>query len=103
MLKPQPIFSCFVTCQMHRAHQDVGQALVALVLEMVLGQPQRVEAEAVHRLGDRFELVVDAGELVVVEAPLIGRGRVLPVIGEIDVAGIDGGEFVDHDLVPPGA
>src|SRR3954447_21046563 len=63
---------------------------------MVLGQPQRVVAAAVHLLRDRFELVVDAGERRVVEAPLVGRRRILPVIGKIDVPGIDRHEFVDH-------
>ena len=35
---------------MHRQHEDVGNALVALVLEVVLGQPQRVVAQRIHLL-----------------------------------------------------
>ena len=43
--------------QVHRQHQDVGHALVALVLEVVLGQPERVEAQRVHLLGDGLRLL----------------------------------------------
>ena len=39
--------------QVHRQHQDVRDALVALVLEVVLGQPERVVAELVHHLARR--------------------------------------------------
>ena len=64
MLKPQPILRFFVTCARCTAHiRMLGRHLVALVLEMVLGQPQRVVAEPVHLLGDRLGLVEDAGEL----------------------------------------
>ncbi len=37
--------------EMHRQHQDVGDALVAFSLEMVLGEPERVVAECVHATG----------------------------------------------------
>ena len=93
---PQPL--CDMR-QMHRAHQDVRQALVAFGLEMVLGQPQRVVAELVHHLGDRFGLVEDRGELVVRIAPLVGRSGVLTMVGDVDVAGVDRHELVDHPFV----
>ncbi len=82
--------------QMHRQHQDVRNALVALVLKMMLGEPQRVVAEPVHLFGDRLGLFEDAGQMLVRIAPLIGRGRILAAVGKIDVAGIDRGEFGDH-------
>src|ERR1700730_2338423 len=66
---------------------------------MVLGQPQRVIAEFVHHLGDRLGLVEDGGELVVRIAPLVGRGGILTMIGDVDVTGIDRHELVDHPLV----
>ena len=51
--------------QVHREHQDVGDALVAFALEVVLGEPERVEAEAVHRLRDRLGRVEHADQLLV--------------------------------------
>ena len=81
---------------MHRHHQDVGQALVAFVLEMMLGEPQGLVAERVHALGDRLGFFKDAGEVLVRIAPLVGRGGVLAAVGEIDVAGVNSGKFCDH-------
>ena len=45
---------------MHGQHQDVGDALVAFVLEMVLGEPERVEAQRIHLLGDGLCLLEHA-------------------------------------------
>ncbi len=86
--------------QMHRHHQDIRETLVAFVLEMMLGEPQGLVAQLIHLLGDRLGLFIDAGEMLVGIAPLIRRSGVLPAIGKIDMAGINGGEFVDH-LGPP--
>ena len=49
-------------------------------------------------LGDRLGLVEHAGEVRVGEAPLVRRRGVLAAIRQIDVAGVDGGEFRDHGL-----
>ena len=57
--------------EMHRRHQQVGNDLVALVLEMMLRQPQRVPAGFVHHPGDRLGLLEDAGEMRVGEPPLV--------------------------------
>src|ERR1700738_1595973 len=72
------------------------------MLEMVPGQPQSVVTEFVHDLGDRLGLVEYRGELAVGIAPVVGRGRVLTVVGDVDVTGIDRHEFVDHLLSSPG-
>src|SRR5882724_4921659 len=72
------------------------------MLEMVLGQPQSVVAQFVHDLGDRLGLVKHRGELVVGIAPVVGRGCVLTVVGDVDVTGIDRHEFVDHLCSSPG-
>ena len=53
MLKPQPnLMRSRQVGQVHGQHQDVRDALVALALEVVLGQPEDVVAAAVHQLGD---------------------------------------------------
>src|SRR6516162_1072320 len=88
--------------QMHGAHQNVRQALVAFVLEMMLGEPQRVVAALVHRLGDRFGLVEDRSELVVRITPIVRRGGILIMVGDVDMTGIHRHEFVDHGLSSPG-
>src|ERR1700730_7368931 len=72
------------------------------MLEMVPGQPQSVVTEFVHDLGDRLGLVEYRGELAVGIAPVVGRGCVLTVVGDVDVTGIDRHEFVDHLLSSPG-
>ena len=42
--------------EVHSKHQVVGDALVVFVLKMVLGEPQDLEAEIVHLLGNRLGL-----------------------------------------------
>jgi hypothetical protein len=95
MLNPQPILRRRVTC-VHRHHQDVGQALVALVLEVMLGEPDRVVPALVHHAGEAFRLLEDGGQLLVREAPLVGRSRQLAHVGQVHVAGIDRRELRDH-------
>jgi len=82
--------------QVHRRHEEIRQALVALVLEVVLGQPDRVVAQLVHRPGDGVRLREHRRQVLVPVAPLVGRGGHLAHVGQIDVAGIDGGEPGDH-------
>ena len=54
-------------------HDQVRQHLVALVLEVVLGEPHRVETELVGGLGPIDQVLV-AGEDVVVAVPAGGAG-----------------------------
>src|ERR1700730_18265452 len=86
--------------KMHRQHQVVGDALVAFMLEMVLREPQGVEAERVHLLGDALGLLEHARQMLVRITPLVGRSGVLSPVGKIDVARIHRGEFRDHDRPP---
>src|SRR5262249_1691055 len=75
---------------------EIGEDLVALALEMVLGGPQRLEAELIHHAGDvargeeRF-----AQALVRVEA-VIRRVAVAADVGELDLADVEDVEFLDH-------
>jgi hypothetical protein len=86
---------------MHCRHQQVRHHFVALELEVMLGEPQRVPSVPVHQLRDRLGLGEHAGEVLVGIAPLVGRRGVLAAVGQIDVAGIDGGEFADHAVFLP--
>src|SRR5205823_6774269 len=76
--------------------QEVGNDLVALVLEMVLREPDRVIARLVHAFRDGVGLVEDRRQALVGEAPLVGGRRVLAHVRQVHVAGVDGREFGDH-------
>ncbi len=73
--------------EVQRHHHDVGDALVAFALEMMLGHPEGVVAETVHELRHALRLVEDGGELLVRIAPLVGGRRVLAHVAKVDVAG----------------
>ena len=75
---------------------QVGQALVALVLEVVLGGPQRVVAEVVHELGDVARGQEDLGEALVGIAAVVGGRAVEADIVELDLADIEDVEAFDH-------
>ena len=80
---------------------QVGQALVALALEVVLGRPQHVVAEPVHVLRD----VARGGECLAQAfigiAPVVGRRAGKADIVELDLADIEDVEFLIMLLFPP--
>ncbi len=65
---------------------EVGDDLVALVLEVVLGQPHGVEAEPVHRPGPVGQVVVAGHDVVVAVAPLDRQGPGVAGVGHGDRA-----------------
>ena len=73
---------------MDAQHQQVGNALVALVLEMVLRHPKRVVPVFVHAAGHGLDLRKHCDEVLVGIPPLIHRRRVLAHVVEIDVSGV---------------
>src|SRR5262249_10227297 len=75
---------------------QVGQALVALALEVVLGGPQHVVAEAVHGLRDVAGGEESLAQPLVGIAPVVGRRTVEPDIVELDLADIEDVEVLDH-------
>ena len=80
-------------------HQ-VRQALVAFTLKVVLGGPQRVVAEVVHRLGDVAGGEEDLGEAVVGIAAVVGGGAVEADVVEVDLADVEDVEAFDHGAFP---
>ena len=73
--------------QVDEQHQQVGQALVALVLEVVLGGPEVVVSQPVHCGDYGLRLGEDAGELIVGKAAIIdGCPRQADVV-HVQVAG----------------
>ena len=78
-------------------HQ-IGQALVALVLEVMLGGPQRVVAAFVHHLGDVAGGEEHLGEALVGIAPVVGGCAVEADVVEVDLADIEHVEAFDHGV-----
>src|SRR5437867_4484247 len=84
-----------------RELDQVWEALVALVLEVVLGRPQRVVAEGVHLLGDVFRRPEHLGEAGVgVATGVGGRARQADVL-ELDLTNVQGVKSLDHRAVHP--
>ncbi len=79
---------------------QVGEDLVALALEVVLGRPQDVEAEPVHGLRDVARGRKGLPQPLVGIAPVVGRGAVEADIVELDLADIEDVEVSDHLVVP---
>ena len=82
--------------EVHRHHQEVGDAFRAFGLEMVLGHPEGVVAEPVHALGVVHRLVQHAGQFLVrIPAVVDWRAGVARVL-QIDRADVGTVEFCDH-------
>jgi hypothetical protein len=86
--------------QMHRHHQEVGDALGAFALEMMLGHPEAVVAEAVHQLGHVLGLAQRGGQMPVVVAPLVDRRAAIADVVEVGMAGKQAVKLGDHGVFP---
>ena len=85
-----------------RAEEDqVGEDLVPLVLEVVLGRPQGVVAELVHVLGDVLRRLEGLDEPLVRIAALVGRSAVEADIVELDLPDVQRRELADHFALHP--
>jgi len=85
--------------QMDGRHQDVGDALVSLVLEVMLGEPESVVSVLVHAPRDRLGLLEHRGQVLVGIAPFVRRRGHLAHVAQIDVARIDGRELPNHVIL----
>src|SRR5206468_11109917 len=78
-------------------------ALVAFVLEVVLGQPQGLVPELVHRLGE-LERGVERLDHALVRIPaVVGRRARVPTVLQLDVSDIEGRKALDHAGLSAGA
>ena len=85
--------------------QEVGQAFVAFALEVVLGEPQGVIAEAVGGLGYLVGDGEGGGEVLVGEKAVVGGGARVAEIIDVDVACVEDTEFFGascYKPLPPG-
>ena len=82
--------------QVDEHHQQVGNDLVALVLEVMFRRPEAVIPQPVHQLGDLLAAVEDGDEAVVVEPPVVDRGGLQPQVPQVHVAGVKAAKVLDH-------
>ena len=75
--------------KMHAHHQQIRNTLVALVLEVVLGEPEGVEAEAVHANCNRLGFAEHRYQVIIVITSVVGGCLVLTHVTEIDMTGIE--------------
>jgi hypothetical protein len=80
---------------------EVGEDLIALVLEVVLGRPQAVVAQLVHVLGDVLGGVKGLRQPLVPVAPVVGRRSLEPHVLQLDLADVEYREFGDHLALQP--
>ena len=71
--------------EVHRQHQIVGDALVAFVLEVMLGEPEACRSRARPSSWRSPRSSRDARQVLVRIAALVGGGGVLPAVGKVDV------------------
>ena len=75
-VEPRPYLQLLCDAgQVHGQHEDVGDALVALSLEVVLGEPQGVVAQVVHEPCHVDRAVKRGDEVIVGVESFIDRGR----------------------------
>src|SRR5262249_25479520 len=84
-----------------RELDEVREALVALVLEVVLGGPERVIAEVVHQLGDVARGEKRLGEPLAAVAPRVRRAPLPPVFPPLRLAGGGPVNPLDPPAFPP--
>ena len=88
--------------QMDIEHQEVGDALVTLGLEVVLGHPHSVVTQAVHGLGYGRGLVEGGGQILVGVRAVVHCGAAVTDVVHIHVAGVKAVELANHVAPPVG-
>ena len=88
-------------CEVEGQHEYVGDALVPLALEVVLGQPEYVVAALVHGAGYRRRLVEHRRQVLVGQPAVVHRRPVEADIVEVNVAGVEVTELLNHGSASP--
>src|SRR5262245_1511206 len=85
-----------VVGDVHGQERNVGDALVAFVLEVVLGEPYGLVPERVHRLRELEGRVERLDHPLVRVAPVVGRRPLVTAVLQLDVSDVEGREALDH-------
>ena len=83
--------------QVHVEEQQVGNHLIALMLEVVLRGPETVVVQVVHHFDDLLHPVEDRAQMVVIKSALVDGSRPQAKVSEIDVSGVQASKVLDHD------
>ena len=101
MLNAQPILiRSGAMGQIDGQQRDVGDALVALVLEVMLGEPERVVSERVGGLRQRRRGLERLDQARVGVAAVVGRNTGEAALFQLDVADVERREPSDHGRQP---
>src|SRR5262249_24758665 len=86
--------------EVHSVQQEIGDALIALGLEMVLGHPEAIIAQPIQRFGDRLGFIKDGDEGLVREPAVVDRCATIPDVIHINVSGKAAVKMCDHGVSP---
>ena len=81
-------------------HQQVGDALVALGLEVVFRHPEGIVAAGVHSFGNGLGLVKGGGQVFVGKGTVVHRRAAVADIVHIDMAGVQAVKLGNHCPAP---
>ena len=90
-----------LSCQVHAHEDQVGDALVAFVLEVVLRHPHAVEPALVHVLGQGFGVIVRLDQLLVAVTALVGRRAVRAHVVQVDLPHVQNRKPLNHPISAP--
>src|SRR5439155_11201203 len=85
-----------LVCEVEGQHQNVRDALVALALEMVLGEPERVVPAAVEQARQIARLGIGGDEALVRKYAAVHGGAAVADVVHVQVAGVQAVELGDH-------
>ncbi len=88
--------------EVHRRHQYIGYALVAFMLEMVLGHPEGIVSDAIHQLRHRLGFIEHRSQVFVGKSTVIHRDPAIADIVHVDVSGEQTVEFRNHAMASKG-
>ena len=86
--------------QMDDEHQQVGDALVSLGLEVMLSHPERIVAVLVQGLCDGYALVKRRGQVFVGIGAVVDRDSAVANVVHVHVARVQAVEGGDHQMPP---
>ena len=82
--------------QVDGEQQQVGDALVAFPLEVVLGHPEGIVVQPVHGLGNGLGLVERRGQTVIGQPAVVGRRGVQADVVKVNVPGKQAAKLGNH-------
>src|SRR5215467_8042038 len=85
---------------MDKEHQQVGDALIALPLEVVFRRPPGIIAQPVHQLDHGLALIEYRREVLVGEPAVVGWCPLQPDLVQIYIPREEAAKFGNHPLFP---